>query len=242
MIKDEPDVDHFFDNYSEFYNTSKTKAFPNRLNTRYLALIDSNKQIIEGSSILDLGSHDGRWSFAAIKNGARHVLGIEGKKHLVENSYATMRKYGIPLDKYSFITGDMFHEIKNIEQGTIDVVFCFGVFYHVMNHMTLLSEVKRLKPKYLLLDTKISTSDLTVIELKIEDSKIEGAALPHMYGNNEQVVVGYPSKSALELMLTNLGFSFFYYDWHNAGIENWENIQDYQENRRISLLANNLSC
>lgn len=242
MAKDEPNVGNFFDGYPEFYSTSKTMAFPNRLNRRYLALIHSNKHIIEGSSILDLGSHDARWSFAAIKNGARYVLGIEGKKHLVENSYSTMRKYGIPSNKYSFITGDMFSEIKKIEPGTIDVVFCFGVFYHIMNHTMLLSEIKRLTPKYLILDTKISVSDLPVIELKTEDSKLEGSALKQTYHNNEQVLVGFPSKSALELMLANFGFSFSYFDWHNVGIQNWENIQDYQKNWRISLVARNLNC
>lgn len=50
----------------------------NRLNERYNAIIDANKTIIKNSRILDLASHDGRWSFATLKSGSEYTLGIEG--------------------------------------------------------------------------------------------------------------------------------------------------------------------
>jgi len=152
------DVNHFFDSFPEFYNSSNTVPFPNRLNNRYLALIESNKKIISNSSILDIASHDGRWSFAALKNGASNVIGIEAKENLVKNSRKNMGLYQIPKEKYHFITGDIFNEIQKIQPKTIDVVFCFGIFYHIMNHMLLLSEIKKLQPKYLLLDTVVNRS------------------------------------------------------------------------------------
>jgi len=68
---------NFFDDYPEFFVKGRTRAFPNRLNHRFQALIETNKDLINGKKILDIGSHDGRWSFAAIKNGATYVLGIE---------------------------------------------------------------------------------------------------------------------------------------------------------------------
>ena len=51
------------------------------------------------------------------------------------------------------------------------------------------------------------------------------------------MLIGSPTKKAIEMMLKNLGYDFFYYDWHNVGIENWEHIEDYRLNRRISLVA-----
>ena len=80
----------FFDDYPEFFKTSSTGSFPNRLNNRYTALIEFNKAIINNSSILDLGSHNGTWGFAAIKNNAVRVLGIEGREQLVKNAYRNM--------------------------------------------------------------------------------------------------------------------------------------------------------
>ncbi len=168
------DVNHFFDSFSEFYKTSDTGKFPNRLNNRYFALIESNKKIISNSSILDLASHDGRWSFAALKNGASKVIGIEAKENLVKNSHKNMELYRIPKEKYNFITGNIFNEIQKIQPKTIDVVFCFGIFYHIMNHMLLLEEIKKLQPKYLILDTSVNHSKQPSILLQKEDSKKRG--------------------------------------------------------------------
>lgn len=55
----------FFDTYPRFYETSTTGPISNRLNKRYRALIEANEAIICGKSVLDLASHDGRWSFAS---------------------------------------------------------------------------------------------------------------------------------------------------------------------------------
>ena len=88
------------------------------MNHRYRVLIEQNKQIIYDSRILDIASHDGRWSFAAIKNGARHVLGIEGRKKHVNNCKANF-KYNIEKDRYTFVHGDVHTELPKI--GAIPV-------------------------------------------------------------------------------------------------------------------------
>ena len=85
----------FFDDYPIFFQTSKTVEHPNHLNGRFKAIIESNSDIIKNSSILDIASHDGRWSFAALKNGAKNVLGIEAREYLVKNSYQNMITYKI---------------------------------------------------------------------------------------------------------------------------------------------------
>ena len=231
---------NFFDNYPEFYKTSNTKAYPNRLNNRYFVLIENNKDLIQDQSILDIASHDGRWSFAAIKNGARQVLGIEGRKDLVDKAINNMKKYEIPEDKYEFIVGDIHEEIKTIKSDIIDVVFCFGFFYHTIHHMYLLSEIKRLNPKYLILDTVISTSDSVVIDVLEEDSNVEAYAIKNSTNYDINVVVGHPSKKALELMLNKCGFSIKYYNWHNGRIKNWEHLESYHNHARVSLVAKNL--
>ena len=233
------DVNSFFDSFPEFYKTSKTGIFPNRLNNRYLALIDNNKNIISNSSILDIGSHDGRWSFAALKNGASKIIGIEANQFLVKNSLNNMKFYGIPKERYHFITGNIFKEIQKIKPKTIDVVFCFGIFYHIMNHMHLLAEIKKLKPKYLILDSKINPSEHPIIRLVKEDPVKEGTGVQGDFISGGDVVAGLPSKSAIELMLDSLGFEFGNYDWHNLGITNCKGLVDYKNGRRITLVAKN---
>jgi hypothetical protein len=231
---------HFFDTYSEFYTTSTTGSSSNRLNSRYLALIESNLVLIQNKTILDIASHDGRWSFAAIKNGAKKVIGIEGRKYLVDNAIKIMDHYRISNDSYSFIAGDIYDYITTLRAGVIDTVFCFGFLYHTINHIQLLAEIKRLGPKYIILDTSISKSDTPIIELKEEDSDIEANCIRSTSDNDKKVLVGWPSEEALKLMLRHAGFgSFHFYDWHGrAG--NWQDLEDYRTYQRVSLVATNL--
>ena len=57
------------------------------------------------------------------------------------------------------------------------------------------------------------------------------------FNESNKVLVGYPSKSALEIMLKNLGFSYNFFDWHKQEISNWSYLQDYYKNERITLFV-----
>ena len=103
---------NFFDEFPAFYETGTTGFKPKVLNIRFHPLIEKNLEILKDATVLDLGSHDGRWSFAALKNGAKKVYGIEGEKELVESSIKNMKRYEIPEEKYNFVVGDIFEELK----------------------------------------------------------------------------------------------------------------------------------
>ena len=228
----------FFDQYPRFYSSSIVGATPERLNERYRALIGPNEQSIREKTILDLASHDGRWSFAALKAGARHVTGIEVRSHLVESAIAAVREYGIGAARYQFIAGDVFDQIDLIQPDSIDTVFCFGFFYHTPPHVLLLSKIARLNPKCLILDTEIdrSTTDC-VIRLRKEEVTRDANSLVGQPGDPLHALVGKPSRSALETMLRSFGWSLSYYDWHRAGISNWRELNDYRNGSRVSIVA-----
>jgi hypothetical protein len=232
-------MNSFFDNYPEFYKTSITGSGVNRLNSRYSAIIENNKNIILGSSILDIASHDGRWSFAAIKNGASQILGIEGKSHLVNSSNRNFEKYNIPSNTYNFEIGDIHKKIKLLSSNKYDVIFCFGFLYHTYQHTLLFSEMKRLNPKYIILDVRISLNENPIVELSFNDPKIEGSAI-NFDTDIGKVLVGKPSKLSLEMMLEYYGFRFNYYDWKNHGITDWDEIEDYRDGYRVSLVATSI--
>jgi precorrin-6B methylase 2 len=187
---------------------------------------------------LDLASHDGRWSFAAIKAGATKVVGIEAREHLVHAAGANLRQQGVSEDSFRFILGDVFESLDRIEPHSVDTVFCLGFFYHVANHMLLLSKIARLKPKHLILDTAISLDPNSLILLWSEDSEGEANAVHVDSAPTKFVVAGAPSKAALELMVSNFGWNFTYYDWRRAGIHRWDDIEDYHEGWRVTLRVN----
>src|SRR5260370_605839 len=105
----------FFDHFDRFVETSQTGSVVDRLNARYLALIHANRALIDGSSVLDLASHDGLFSFAALRNGASRVVGIEAEPGLVATSRANMERYDIAPSRYEFICGDVFDDIETVE-------------------------------------------------------------------------------------------------------------------------------
>ena len=219
----------FFDKYSSFYKTGQTGTRPKMLNARFDALIENNKQIIENATILDLANHDGRWSLAALKNGAKKVYGIEGKKELVEKGLKNMKKYEIPENKYNFIVGDIFEEIEKIPPNEIDIVFCFGIFYHVSNHMELLTKIKKLQPKYLILDTEITKSKLPIVRFRKEPYYTPNSTISF-----QKFIAGRPSQSALNMMLNALDFKITYYDW-SKNIQNWKGLEIYSSENSILL-------
>ena len=163
----------FFDAYPRFYETS-TIGPRNRINRRYQALIEPNGEIIRGKSVLDIASHDGRWSFAAHAAGARYVLGIEAREHLVKNSQDNMRAYQVPEDQVEFVLGDVFEKLDQLEPGRFETVFCFGFFYHTMHHMLLLNKIARLRPTHIVLDTSIDGDPDSIVVLRSEPISLEG--------------------------------------------------------------------
>ena len=228
----------FFDSYPRFFSTSTTQSSPDRLNQRHRALIQSNADIIAGRNVLDIASHDGRWSLAAHKAGAKYVLGIEARQHLIESASASKREYGVPEGRVEFVQGDVMVELEKLEVGRFDTVFCFGFFYHTMDHMPLLRKIARLKPTSLVMDTAISTRLGSIIELRDEAIEHEGAAAVGDPGNPARAVKGYPSKAALELMLKAAGFSALrYYNWRDVGIKRWDDLKAYYLGARVTVTA-----
>jgi 2-polyprenyl-3-methyl-5-hydroxy-6-metoxy-1,4-benzoquinol methylase len=257
--------DRFFDNYPQFYATSKTGADADRLHDRYRAIVEFNKNIIEGTRVLDIASHDGRWSFAVLKAGAKHVTGIEIRPYLVENSTQNMQGQHIGDDQYQFICGDVLEEIARLQVGRFDVVLCLGYLYHTIHIPQLIQQIGRLKPKHVIVDTQIGVpvgfheppdwlelsdgrygkffmhelckflSAQPLILLHEDETQREGMAV-YRESEDPWVPVGYPTKGALEFLLDKAGFAeFTYYDWLNASLGNWVPSFDYRMGYRVTM-------
>jgi hypothetical protein len=104
---------------------------------------------------------------------------------------------------FRFVSGDAIDTLGRIEPHSVDTVFCLGFFYHVANHMLLLSKIARLKPKYLILDTALYLDPHNVIALYEDDPEGEANAARIGADAPDRAVCGAPSKGALELMLSS---------------------------------------
>ena len=218
---------NFFDDHPLFIETSETGHWLSRLNARYTALIHQNRHLFDGARVLDLAAHDGRFAFAALQHGAEHVVGIDVKGHLMETGRQHMETYGVSPDRYSYLVGDMY-DCLDIH-GPFDVVLIFGIFYHINDHMGLLTRVAEVNPAHLILDTHTSQMDGAIIEVR---SPL-GASPPEP-GNDLE---GYPTVGALDAMFSSFGWSTDYFDWNASGLCATDHMSDYRSGKRVSAVV-----
>lgn len=140
---------------SPFLETSNVGSYANRLEWRTEILLARNPEIIKDRRVLDLASHDGRFSYACLALGASHVTGVEGRPHLVERASENLERLGCEARSFKFLVGDAMDFLSETKPGDFDTILCLGFFYHTIRQVEMLQEFNRLEPKYLVLDTYV---------------------------------------------------------------------------------------
>jgi len=230
----------FFDDYPAFLGTSETANDLDRLNLRHEAMIADNVDVLRGARVLDIASHDGRWSFAALKAGAAHVTGVEAREHLVANAHKTFAKHGVPSESYDFIHGEAF-EVLSHGRLRADVVLCLGFVYHTLRYPELFSGIRATGAGHVIIDTEIERGRTApVIRVDAENTRDDARAAPDEFSHGARCLVGVPSIPALEVMLHAYDYSLQKnFDWPAlvAAHPNATKVQGYAAGRRITVRA-----
>jgi len=209
----------------------------NRMNERYEALFASNRDIFDGARVLDLASHDGRFSFASLKTGAAHVTGVEVRQSLVDKAQETFAFYGQDPDTYRFVCGDVF-EVLAREKFDVDVVLCLGYLYHTYRHTELMYRLHELAPKHLIVDTMVVRGTRPMLRVHAErDVEDIRSAAQDAYSVG-RVLVAWPSVPALQMLVRAYGFEIeSMYDWKSrlAGRPPIPGLEGYAKGNRVTL-------
>lgn len=231
----------FFDDFPRFYETSKTSPSRGRLNLRYEAIFAENREVFAGARVLDIASHDGRWSLAALYCGAQSVVGIEARPDLVEHSQANLAYYDYDSDRATFIAGDVLDVLTN-QRFDVDVVLCLGFLYHTLRFNELLSGIKRTNPRYLLLDTEseqmMHGGRGGSVVLRTESVQREGNAVSDDFSYGGSVLVGRPNLNAIRMMTKAYDFEVERLsDWGALLRDNPElsGVDDYAKQTRVTI-------
>jgi SAM-dependent methyltransferase len=217
----------FFDAFPRFVETSKTGRSIERLNARHRVLVERNRALFSGAAVLDLASHDGRFSFAALHAGAERVVGIEHDPELVKRAHENFEEYGIDSSRFRFECRDLYPPFDDL--GRFDLVLCFGILYHINDHLTFLSNIAAVEPAHVLIDTHASRHDGAVIELR---SPLGASPPPPGSG-----LEGRPSRGALDALTSTLGWEGRYVDWDIEARPDDGGIDDYLSGTRVSMVA-----
>lgn len=239
----------FFDGYDRFYSTSNTSPFPHRLNSRQKAIVERNVKELMGKRVLDIASHDGRWSFAALQAGATHVTGIEPRQELIDNAIETFKHYGVDSSRYNFNQGDVFEFLKGQQ---FDVVLCLGFYYHTVRHAELLDLIERTGASFVVIDTEVTpfVEELDVssgmdprlvygnpngIQLLRDEVDDQQMAWHDSMTRNGFTLVGRPSRAAIKFMSDHFGYGIESFSWSEFFAQNphaAEFMVDYSEGWR----------
>lgn len=227
----------FAEDYPRFAEVSDLPERPHRTNERYEAVFASNRDLFEGARVLDLASHDGRFSFAALKAGAAHVTGVEVRQSLIDQAEETFAHYEQDPDTYRFVCGDLF-EVLARETFEVDVVLCLGYLYHTYRHTELMYRLHQLAPKHLIVDTMVTPgTEPTLRVIGEPDARDIRSAAADDYSVG-RVLVLRPSVPAVQVLLHAYGFEVeSMYDWQArlAGRPVMPGLQGYAKGERVTV-------
>jgi 16S rRNA G966 N2-methylase RsmD len=212
----------FFDELPQFIDVTEIdsiNATRDRLNARYRLMIDHHRDRIEGATILDFGSYDGRWTYAAIEAGAKHVTGIEINPEYQAQAEKNMEELGVSSDRYNFVVGDVLAELNKVTPGSIDGVIFAGLYYHITYHVELMEALKRSGVKWVIMDTQVLGSEEPIIKWVPGPNGLNG-------------LEGIPSARAVEMIAEYAGFQYEYVPLDQlTSPEMW----DYRMGTRITM-------
>jgi len=197
-----------------------------RLNKRHAMIVAPFAARIAGGRVLDLGAHDGRWSYALAGAGAAQVVGVEARPDLIA------RFARFPEAPYKarvrLVEADLYtHLDALVTQGErFDTVALFGIFYHVMDHFRLLRQIRALGAGLVIIDSEFMRVKNPMIQLVMEDTALALNAAPQHTGQT-RAIKGVPSFRALDRMAEALGLAV---DWVDANAhwgQDRKGVQDY---------------
>lgn len=145
------------------------------------------------NTCIDIGCGPG-WFTERIHRMGIHVRGLEGRKELVE--IASSR-----CPEASFVNIDLedAHRLRNVPPA--DLVFCFGLLYHIENPFMLLRNLYALTRRLLFIESIFVPSDHPCAWL-VEEGRNETQGLTH-----HSFILSRPSLIAI---LQRVGFPFIY--------------------------------
>ena len=107
-----------------------------------------------GKRVLDLGCNAGFWSLCAAQSGCDYVLGIDGRQMHIDQANFVFEVNEVDKRRYQFVCGNIF-EADLRQFGMFDIVFCFGLMYHISKPIELMEKISQVNSDILLIDTAI---------------------------------------------------------------------------------------
>ena len=155
---------------------------------------------MSGMRVLDIGHAEGFFSFEAERRGAAEIIGIDNYPPM--NRKFNICKYALGSKADGFLTS--VYDLDPKKFGTFDIVFFFGVLYHLRHPLLALEKIAEVCTGTLLMQTATcsDTGDTPIAEFKPFGStqQIGDAA------SFDPTCLWFPNPACVEAMLKHTGF------------------------------------
>ncbi len=208
------------------------------LNGRVDTLLARHADVIRDCRVLDLASHMGTFSYAALQLGARHVHGVDTEAAMIRKGEDLFDRMQVPRESFLFEARDVFEFLEGCEPDRFDTLLCFGLLYYVTEPFRLLKLMARVAKQCILLDTftaryaalqgkdalqyypnlQDETLDLPILLTSLTQSEKKDYRLPDtfLYKGKELALTTFPSRALLEIWFQVLGLDFQWIGWQDC--------------------------
>lgn len=172
------------------WNDPKTEKLP------YFGLPDE----LHGMRVLDIGHAEGFFSFEAERRGAAEVIGIE-------NYPPMMRKFNTcraALDSRAQSFRASVYDLKPETFGTFDVVFFFGVLYHLRHPLLALEKIRDVCTGTLLMQTATCANNGEAPMAEFHPFGIKSGPVDNP--SHDPTCFWFPNPACCAAMLEHVGF------------------------------------
>lgn len=174
----------------------------------YLQFPDS----FEGLTVLDIGAWDGFFSFEAERRGAKRVVALDIDPPDTHGFAIAKELLG---SRVEFIRGNVY-DLSAETHGIFDVVFFFGVFYHLRYPLLALDRIRQVVTQYMLMETncmdsRLVLADQSAVHLAAIDPRLTDIPLYRFFRHDELNLGDFsnwfsPNRRAVEDALWSAGF------------------------------------
>jgi predicted RNA methylase len=193
--------------------------FVDRLVARYFGSL-------QGKMVLDLGCCQGFWSFHASRAGAVRCVGIDSSEIFVREARAVATLLGIENCDFQC------HQLEDDpwwgEQMRSEITFMLGLFYHLLDPISVLRKAASLTLETLVVDTQIQPGAGPVLHLVPRDSSEPTTRLSNVISNLRMV----PTKEAVVNLISDFGFEDI-----ECLAPDSQTPPEYHSGHRISIIA-----
>jgi len=223
---------NFFDRHSRLIESlsegvSSSSRFIEmaRRRRRYDAIISQNRALLQNARVLDILSSYGFWTLALLDAGAAHVVGVDASKKLIEAAEKNLTASAVASESYQFVRSEILAALKTFRPEQFDVILCKEFFEHC-HFPQFFHQLSRLRPKHVILDTRITHGDGPMARFEIPSG---------WHGS----ITSIPNHELIAF-LCEPDFRWRLINWQAMGITDWTGIHDYARDARRTYVLDRL--